>query len=333
MLKTMLLSFIGSVALFVNNAHSGDFDNYPALESVITELSTQGLYNKEQLNDIFYEVERQQVALDLMNSPAEKVALWKDYRARFLTPRNINNGVAFWQKYREALEVAEQQFGVPQEIIVAILGVETRYGANKGRLKVIDSLTTLAFDFPRRSEYFTQELKNFLILSKEQGLDPLQVRGSYAGAMGYGQFMPSSWRKLAIDFDGDNKADLINNPIDAIGSIGNYFKENGWQDAPVIALQANASQTLNTDILSRDLKTNNTLGALKSQGLQLATELADSTPASAFSLEGDEGTEYWLGFNNFYVITTYNRSIMYAMAVFQLSQALKEAKKTAEQST
>jgi len=188
-------------------------------------------------------------------------------------------------------------------------------------------LATLAFDFPRRSEYFTKELKNFLALSKEQGLDPLTVKGSYAGAMGYPQFMPSSWRKLGIDFDGDNKADLINNPIDAIGSIGNYFKENGWQAEENIAFNATAAEANYDDIINnKELNTTNTLGELKAKGLTIQSTLADSTPASAIRFEGDKGTEYWVGLNNFYVITTYNRSTMYAMAVFQLSQAIKEAK-------
>jgi membrane-bound lytic murein transglycosylase B len=287
------------------------------------------MYTNAELNDLFFEVERQKVTLDLMSRPAETVKQWKDYRPHFLTDRNISKGVDFWNKYHEALEVAEQQLGVPPEVIVAILGVETRYGANKGRLKVIDSLATLAFDFPRRSEYFTQELKNFLALTKEQGLDPLAIKGSYAGAMGYPQFMPSSWRKLGIDFDGDNKADLINNPIDAIGSIANYFKENGWQAEENIAFSATAAAGNYDDIINnKQLSTINTLGELKAKGFSVQASLEDATPASVISLEGDNGTEYWIGLNNFYVITTYNRSTMYAMAVFQLSQAIKEAKNT-----
>lgn len=325
------IAFILSLIPITSNyAYCGDFDDYPALQDVIIAVESQGHYKKGELDALFFEVERQKVTLDLMSRPAESVAQWKDYQPRFLTDKNIRKGVAFWQKYHEALEVAEQQFGVPPEIIVAILGVETRYGANKGRLKVIDSLATLAFDFPRRSEYFTQELTNFLILSKEQGLDPLQIRGSYAGAMGYPQFMPSSWRKLGIDFDGDDKADLINNPIDAIGSIAYYFKENGWQDETHIALQASTTTEINEEILGKELRTDHTIAELDAQGLHLQSTLSDTTPAAAIRLEGENGTEYWVGFNNFYVITTYNRSTMYAMAVFQLSQALKDAKNSTQ---
>lgn len=329
MIKNLAFSLCTLIPITFNYAYCGDFDNYDALKTLISEVESEGMYTNAELNDLFFEVERQKVTLDLMSRPAETVKQWKDYRPHFLTDRNISKGVDFWNKYHEALEVAEQQLGVPPEVIVAILGVETRYGANKGRLKVIDSLATLAFDFPRRSEYFTQELKNFLALTKEQGLDPLAIKGSYAGAMGYPQFMPSSWRKLGIDFDGDNKADLINNPIDAIGSIANYFKENGWQAEENIAFSATAAAGNYDDIINnKQLSTINTLGELKAKGFSVQTSLEDATPASVISLEGDNGTEYWIGLNNFYVITTYNRSTMYAMAVFQLSQAIKEAKNT-----
>jgi membrane-bound lytic murein transglycosylase B len=329
MIKNLAFSLFTLIPITFNYAYCGDFDNYDALKTLISEVESEGMYTNAELNDLFFEVERQKVTLDLMSRPAETVKQWKDYRPHFLTDRNISKGVDFWNKYHEALEVAEQQLGVPPEVIVAILGVETRYGANKGRLKVIDSLATLAFDFPRRSEYFTQELKNFLALTKEQGLDPLAIKGSYAGAMGYPQFMPSSWRKLGIDFDGDNKADLINNPIDAIGSIANYFKENGWQAEENIAFSATAAAGNYDDIINnKQLSTINTLGELKAKGFSVQASLEDATPASVISLEGDNGTEYWIGLNNFYVITTYNRSTMYAMAVFQLSQAIKEAKNT-----
>ena len=327
MIKNLALSLLTLIPITLNYAHCGDFDNYEALSTLISDVESEGVYSKTELNDLFSEVERQKTTLDLMSGAPESTAQWKDYKPRFLTTKNINNGVAFWNKYHEALEIAEQQLGVPPEVIVAILGVETRYGANKGRLKVIDSLATLAFDLPRRSEYFTKELKNFLALSKEQGFDPLAIKGSYAGAMGYPQFMPSSWRKLGIDFDGDNKADLINNPIDAIGSIANYFKENGWKAEENIVFSATAAEGNYDDIINnKTLSTTNTVAELKSKGFNITSPLADTTSASAIRLEGDNGIEYWITLNNFYVITTYNRSTLYAMAVSQLSQAIKEAK-------
>ena len=192
---------------------------------------------------------------------------------------------------------------------------------------MVDTLASLAFDFPRRSTFFRQELKSFLILSKEQGLNPLDVYGSYAGAMGFPQFMPSSWRNLAVDFDGDNKIDLLNNPVDAIGSVANYFKSNGWKSNEAVAIRAQIiADNYDEAINSKDLKTVSTLAEVKSKGLDVKEgSFTAKTPVSALRLQGDNGAEFWLAFNNFYVITTYNRSTLYAMAVFQLSQALKEA--------
>lgn len=328
MIKNLAFFLLMLIPIIFNYAYCGDFDNYDTLKTLINEVESEGMYTKTELNDLFFEVERQKVTLDLMTRPAELVKQWKEYRPHFLTTKNIDKGVDFWNRYHEALGVAEQQFGVPPEIIVAILGVETRYGGNKGRLKVIDSLATLAFDFPRRSEYFTKELKNFLALSKEQGLDPLAIKGSYAGAMGFPQFMPSSWRNLGIDFDGDNKADLINNPIDAIGSVGNYFAANGWQKDQPIAMRGKITGDNYDEIINtKELKTLNTLAELQAKGLNTSDNtLAATTPVSALRLQGNNGAEFWLAFDNFYVITQYNRSTLYAMAVFQLSQALKEAK-------
>lgn len=311
-----------------NFSHAGDFDQYEELQALIASLEREAIYPRGELNTVFSQVKRQNKALETMMRPAEGTKEWKDYRPSFLSNERINRGLDFWDKYHEALEVAEQQFGVPPEIILAILGVETKFGGNKGGFKVLDTLTTMAFDFPRRSTFFRQELKSYLILCKQQGLNPTEQLGSYAGAMGFPQFMPSSWRNLGIDFDGDNKADLINNPIDAIGSIGNYFAANGWKKDEAIATRAkiigdNYDELINT----KELKTLTTLAELKAKGLDVKEgSFAENTPVSALRLQGDNGAEFWLTFNNFYVITTYNRSHLYAMAVFQLSQALKEAK-------
>ncbi len=327
----VLLKFL-SCAVFallpLNQSHAGDFDNYEELNALIANLEREAIYSKDELNNLFSQVKRQNKALEAMMRPAESVKEWKDYRPSFLANERINKGLEFWQQHREALEVAEQQFGVPPEMIIAILGVETKYGGNKGSFRVLDTLTTLAFDFPRRSTFFRQELKHFLILSKQQGLNPLEVQGSYAGAMGYPQFMPSSWRNLGIDFDGDNKADLINNPIDAIGSIGNYFAANGWQKDQPIAMRGKITGDNYDEIInSKELKTLNTLAELQAKGLNASDNtLAATTPVSALRLQGNNGAEFWLAFDNFYVITKYNRSTLYAMAVFQLSQAIKEAR-------
>lgn len=328
--KIIFCSFL--TFLTMTHSQAGDFDHYDSLKTLINEMANEGSYTKDELDNLFANVNRLDNVLALMNRPAEKVKTWQEYRPAFLTKTNINKGLEFWHKYHEALDVAEQQFGVPPEIIIAILGVETRYGSNKGRIKVINALSTLAFDFPRRSDFFSKELKQFLMLSKEQGLNPLAVQGSYAGAMGYPQFMPSSWRNLGIDFDGDNKADLINNPIDAIGSIGNYFAANGWQKDQPIAMRGNITGNNYDEIINtKELKTLNTLAELQAKGLNTSdNSIATTTPVSALRLQGNNGAEFWLAFDNFYVITKYNRSTLYAMAVFQLSQAIKEARQEVE---
>lgn len=322
-LFTLLLSL--STA---NISQGGDFDQYEELQALIASLEREAIYPQGELQNLFSQVKRQNKALEAMMRPAEGTKEWKDYRPSFVSNERINRGLEFWTKYQEALDVAEQQLGVPQEVILAIIGVETKFGGNKGGFKVLDTLTTMAFDFPRRSTFFRQELKNYLILCKQQGLNPTEQLGSYAGAMGFPQFMPSSWRNLAIDFDGDNKVDLINNPIDAIGSVANYLAANGWKKDQIIATRAqiigdNYDELINT----KELKTLTTLAELKTKGLATKeANLADSTPVSALRLQGNNGAEFWLTFDNFYVITTYNRSHLYAMAVFQLSQALTEAR-------
>lgn len=326
MFKALLCSLI--TCLPVSQSHAGDFENYEELQALIGSLEKEAIYPRGELASIFSEVKRQNKALEAMMRPAESTKEWKDYRPQFLTNERINRGLDFWDKYQEPLNQAEAQYGVPPEIILAIIGVETKFGGNKGNFRVVDTLASLAFDFPRRSTFFRQELKSFLILSKEQNLKPLDVYGSYAGAMGFPQFMPSSWRNLAVDFDGDNKIDLLNNPVDAIGSVANYFKANGWKTNDPIAVRAKIiADNYDEAISAKELKTVSTLADIKSKGLDLKdAAIAATTPASALRLQGENGAEFWLAFNNFYVITTYNRSTLYAMAVMQLSQALKDAR-------
>jgi membrane-bound lytic murein transglycosylase B len=272
-------------------------------------------------------VSRDSSTLKAIARPAEGTKEWKDYRPNFITNDRVQKGVAFWNQYADALTRAEKTYGVPPEIVVAILGVETRYGDNKGHSRVIDALTTLGLDYPPRAPFFRKELLEFLMLAKENGLDPLTTYGSYAGAMGYPQFMPSSWRKLAVDFDGDGRCDLINDPVDAIGSIANYFKANGWETGAPVAERARIVSQDYDSIISKDLGANSTLEEIAQKGLvpRDTGQYLASTPASAIRLQGDKGGEFWLGFKNFYVITKYNRSVLYAMAVWQLSQAVKAA--------
>ncbi|HEX4869427.1 MAG TPA: lytic murein transglycosylase B [Moraxellaceae bacterium] len=327
MLKSLLCLLLSTLCVPAPARAGGDFTAYEELRGVIDQLEREKVYAPGELDALFAQVARDEGVLKAIARPAEGTKEWKDYRPLFLGADRVQRGVAFWQQYAGVLERAEKTYGVPAEMIVAIIGVETKYGGNKGRNRVVDALATLGFDYPPRAPFFRKELREFLVLAKENGLDPLGTYGSYAGAMGYPQFMPSSWRNLAVDFDGDGRRDLIDNPVDAIGSVANYFKANGWQTGqPVVARARIVNQDYDS-ILHKDLGTNSTLEQIAKKGLiprEPGTYLA-TTPASAIRLQGENGGEFWLGFTNFYVITKYNRSVLYAMAAFQLSQELKAA--------
>lgn len=328
MLKHFLCGLISSLCMHAPASHAlGEFVKYEELEALVTQLEREQVYAPGELQQLFTQVARDERVLNLIAKPAESTREWKDYRPLFINNERIRKGVNFWQTHAETLARAEQTYGVPAEMIVAIIGVETTYGGNKGRNRVIDALATLGFDYPPRAPFFRKELREFLILAKENGMDPLNTWGSYAGAMGFPQFMPSSWRKLAVDFDGDGRIDLIDNPVDAIGSVANYFKENGWKTGEAVAIRARIINQDYDGITSRDLDTVSTLGEIAKKGLTPREPgvYAATLPASALRLQGDNGGEFWLAFNNFYVITRYNRSILYAMAVLHLSQELRQA--------
>ena len=303
-------------------------DNYdinPAAQSMVDELVVEEGFDREQLMRIFAQAERKDSILNAIARPAEKTKPWYEYRAIFLNDKREDQGVEFFNRYRVELDRAEREFGVPAEIIVAIIGVETSYGRVAGSYRVIDALSTLAFDYPPRSPFFTSELKNFLILSRDQDLDPTTLMGSYAGAMGYGQFMPSSYRNYAIDFDNDDIIDIWNNPIDAIGSVANYFKQHGWRKGEVVVSAATAAVSTPETIFvksRKDLKPTRTVAQFAAEGVVARIQLDPNALATAMKFEQRNGYEYWLGLHNFYVITRYNHSAMYAMCVYQLSQAL-----------
>lgn len=233
--------------------------------------------------------------------------------------------MSFWQENNEILKRAEQEFGVPAQVIVAIIGVETRYGSNKGNYRVMDALITLGFDYPPRAKFFRRELKQFFLLVREQKQNPLSLMGSYAGAMGYGQFIPSSYRAYAIDYTNDDFVDIWNNPADAIGSVANYFKLHGWQSGQDVVVRSHIKDGYNKSLLNDGLKPKHTVKQLLAQGFVPVTELADQS-ANVMYLQGQHGAEFWMGLNNFYVITRYNRSRLYAMAVWQLGQEIAKAR-------
>ncbi len=262
--------------------------------------------------------------IDAITRPAEGKP-WHAYREIFLTPKRIEGGEAFWKRHRDLLTRAEERFGVPAEVIVAIIGVETLYGGYTGNYRVIDALATLGFGYPRRGEFFRGELEAFLLLVGEQALDPGTVKGSYAGAIGLGQFIPSSYREYAIDFDGDGRIDLLDSVADAIGSVANYLHRHGWRQGMTITSRAQGANSSHTDFVEAGMKPTFTLAQFAEAGITPERQDARCDKASLIRLEGRQGDEYWLGCDNFYVITRYNHSNLYAMAVTQLSEAIRGA--------
>ena len=301
---------------------AGEYQGAPRVAEFIGEMTRDYGFAGEQLSALFDQVERKQALLDAISRPAEKVKPWKDYRPIFITEARISKGVDFWNKHAEALARAEQEYGVPAQVIVAIIGVETFYGGNSGNWRVLDALSTLCFDYPPRAEFFCQQLREFLILAREQQIDPLTVKGSYAGAMGLPQFMPGSFRAYAVDFDGDGHIDIWNNPVDAIGSVASYFQRHGWVSGEPVVSRAQVKGEQADSGLTEGLDPVKNVGQLRALGWSSADVLRDDIPVTAFRFDGAEGPEYWMGLPNFFVITRYNRSAMYAMAVHQLSGEL-----------
>lgn len=309
------------------NAWAGqrNYASHPEAQALIDEMVAEHAFDRQHLQQLFAQVEYKDSIVNLMDRPAEATKPWKDYRSIFVTTKRTNGGKAFMAAHRETLLRAQQQFGVPAEIIVAIIGVETRYGTQAGKTRVLDALSTLAFDYPRRSAFFREELKAFLLLTREEEMNPLNLKGSYAGAMGYGQFMPSSFRSFAIDFDGDGRRDIWHNPVDAIGSVANYFSRHGWKSGEQVVSRARFegdADKLNWVKGRKGLKPVYTVAELSQAGLQSQGELVTAQPATPMRLNGAQGKEYWLGLHNFYVITRYNHSALYAMSVYQLSQKI-----------
>ncbi len=313
---------------FAQQALAADYEGSPQVAEFVAEMTRDYGFAGEQLVSLFREVERKQTIIDAISRPAEKVKPWKDYRPIFITDSRIARGVDFWRQHEAALARAEQEYGVPAQVIVAIIGVETFYGGNTGNYRVIDALSTLGFDYPPRAEFFRKELKQFLLLAREQQVDPLTLKGSYAGAMGLPQFMPSSFRAYAVDFDGDGHINIWSDPEDAIGSVASYFKRHGWVTGEPVVSTAQVNGEQADEGLTQGLDPVKTVGQLRALGWASHEALRDDLAVTAFRLEGEAGPEYWLGLPNFYVITRYNRSAMYAMAVHQLSDLLVQARGT-----
>jgi membrane-bound lytic murein transglycosylase B len=305
---------------------ANDYQNSPQVAEFISEMTRDYGFANERLSELFNTVERKQSILDAISRPAERVRQWKDYRPIFITEARISKGLAFWAQHAEALAQAEREYGVPAEIIVAIIGVETSYGGNTGNYRVIDALSTLAFDFPPRAPFFRKELREFLLLAREEQVDPSSLKGSYAGAMGLPQFMPSSFRAYAVDFDGDGHINIWSNPSDAIGSVASYFKRHDWHPGEPIVSRARVQGDQVDQGLSVGLEPDKQVGQLRALGWSSEAILRDDQVVTGLRLEGSEGMEYWMALPNFFAITRYNHSAMYAMAVNQLSELLVQAR-------
>ncbi|MDN7123337.1 lytic murein transglycosylase B [Pseudidiomarina sp. 1APP75-32.1] len=322
-----LLALLGGVSTYAATPDPATELN-AAQQAFINELVSEHNFDRDEVAGLLAQAELNQAVLDAIQRPWEAKP-WHQYYPIFLTEKRLAAGLKFWQKHADSLGKAEQQFGVPAEVIVAIIGVETFYGGYLGNYKVLDALYTLGFHYPPRQSFFRSELKEFLLLARDEQLAATELKGSYAGAMGYGQFISSSYRHYAVDFDGDGVRDLLNNPVDAIGSVANYFVRNGWRPNAPVAIELPATPA-NAELASDGLKLTATVGQLTAAGLELPpehAELAADLDAKVFRFEQPEGADYWLGLHNFYVITRYNRSPLYAMVVHQFSQQLAAARK------
>ncbi|MCL7944401.1 lytic murein transglycosylase B [Marinobacter sp. ATCH36] len=303
---------------------SAQYDKTSEGQAFVREMAERYGFEASRVEALLAAAERKDSILDSISRPAEKTLEWHQYRKIFIRPDRIRQGVEFLTEHREAFERAEEEYGVPAPIIAAIIGVETWYGTYKGNHRVLDALATLAFDYPPRSRFFRSELAQYLLLTREQGFDPEQLTGSYAGAMGYGQFISSSYRHYAIDFDDDGVVDILNNPVDAIGSVANYFRAHHWKQGEPVAEQVPDRLQEGSPLLTRELKPSLEVNDYRQAGLTPEAKVAGDDKARAIRLAGSDGPELWLTYHNFYVITRYNHSHLYAMAVFQLANALSE---------
>ncbi|MBB3061232.1 lytic murein transglycosylase B [Microbulbifer rhizosphaerae] len=303
----------------------GHGDN-PSAREFVDYMVAEHEFDREELIELMREARLKESILKAIKRPAEKAKPWYEYRELFVTPQSIAGGVDFWDRNAKTLEEAEKKYGVPAEMIVAIIGIETRYGGNMGSYRVLDALATLAFNYPRRAPFFTKELENYLLLTREQGVDPTALVGSYAGAMGFGQFMPSSYRAFAVDFNGDGRVDIWTDTTDAIGSVANYFAEHGWKPGEPVTVLSQPRPNADMTLVNDSLDLNWTVGQLAEKGFPTTAQVEADTAANVFSLQLKKGKQYWIGLNNFYVITRYNRSRLYAMAAYELGREIVKAR-------
>ncbi len=305
-------------------AQANTATTHPIMTKFMDKMVDKHGFEREAVKSILSEAKILPVIIEKMTRPAEAFP-WHRYRNIFLKQKRIDQGVAFWRENAKIIDGVEKKYGVPAEIIVAILGVETRYGRITGGFRVIDALTTISVDYPKRSKYFNKELEQVFMLAREEKLDLLTIEGSYAGAMGMAQFMPSSYRHYAVDGDGDGRRDLFNNTADAAASIANYLKEHRWKTNEPIATRARVSGLQYKAFVKKGMKPKVELKNIADYQVTAENAYAGHLKASLIELEQPDKNEYWLGLGNFYAITRYNHSNLYAMAVFQLSEEIKKS--------
>lgn len=327
---TLISHYLTRFFLFIFCAYlSGcatTYHNYserPDVKQFIQQMAVKHNFNKQQLAQLFSQVKTNQKILNTMSTPGEGLP-WYRYRALFVTKARAQQGAAFWQQHGSELAAAQKYYGVDSAIILGILGVETNYGVTQGSYPVIESLSTLAFDYPPRATYFRGELEQFLLLTREMALDPLSVNGSYAGAIGAPQFMPTSYRTYAVDYNKKGYSDLMRNYGDVVYSVANYFKGKGWTPGQPVAVKARVVGQDYLKLLQKGLKSSPmTIAQLKQYGVYSTVPMPAQEKASLLSLLGENGPEFWIVFHNFNVIMRYNTSPRYAMAVYQLADWIR----------
>ncbi len=329
MKKTVLILLVVS-AIVGSSLQAASLEQRDDVKAFIQSMVEKHGFESTELLQLFKQVELREDIIELMTRPAEGKP-WHEYRPIFVTKKRIQGGVKFWNENREILLRAEKEYGVPPEIITAIIGVETRYGGYIGKHRVIDALTTLGFDYPKRAKFFSSELEHFLLLMRDESKDPLIPVGSYAGAMGIPQFIPSSYRHYAVDFDGDGKRDLWENRADVIGSVASYFQRHGWQAGQPVVSQVKVEGDGYIALLKAGIKPKHNLKHFRENGVIISDKFSDELPAALLKYETKSEPEYWIGLQNFYTITRYNHSKRYAMAVYQLAMAIRDAHKNQKQ--
>ena len=296
----------------------------PVVVDFIDEMVAKHEFDREALGDVLGKARVKASIIRKISTPAERTLSWGEYRKIFITRKRIQAGATFWRENEAMLDRIQAETGVSVEMIVGIIGVETYFGRITGKDRVLDALTTLAFDYPPRAKFFRKELAEFLLLTREEEIDATLPTGSYAGAMGRPQFMPSSFRAYAVDATGDGKRDIWSDWADVAGSVANYFVAHGWRPGDEVAARATLATTWNgpPPKPKNTLKPSATVESLSKKGVVFATDLCADSTAELLSYEGMDGAEYWVGFHNFFVITRYNRSVMYALAAYQLGQEI-----------